>query len=182
MISRHGSLKTLMTGLYYPAFLGSVLFLFVNRLAVIHSFSVFRDLCFYFGLVLIIYLSSAYLGICYSQDVSYTAPVFILDLATAVCIFFAFYFIGYLSPSDPRAIQLNWFYYSAAGIALTDLIWNELVGVRRIKVLLRVLGTIAFGLMLLSALVGWRHQWSNLSAVLGLTVMLGIYFWRVPHG
>ncbi len=105
-------LHYLMTGLYYPAVLGTGLVLVLFRCAN-HSGPeyIITDFALGFGALFIVFFSLSFLAITRIDSAEYTPNLFCLDLIEVTCIFFSFYFLGLLDSSviqPPRLAAVYW--------------------------------------------------------------------------
>jgi hypothetical protein len=171
MKEQESKLRVLMVSLYYPAILGSWIFLFVNKLSdFTNILDALADLTNYQGLFLLIYFSSMYLEVYFVNPSSYRICSFFLDITETVLLYLAFFYIGYL---HPKYYDLQKFYFFLMFVPIFVNVWNVTTHLSELS--LWILGLISSGILALGASWGWEHSWFNWGAVILFTGFLLLY-------
>ncbi len=125
-----------MKSLYYPAVLGSWLFLYFSKIHEIYSTNssiheVLSNLSIWFGLYLILYFSITFWDT-YSEDITKYKPLnFFIDLIELAIISSSFYFLGFFAKSGLNA-NIPFFYLTMLPLPWLHPIWAKLAGYRSI--------------------------------------------------
>jgi len=167
-------LKKLIQALYYPAVLGTGFVLLLNKLVIQPAASVVvADVTNHFAVLLILFFSIAYLVNDSVPVDSYGVLPFVLDLAEIAMVFLCFFYLGFMQPDKPDAVNLSRFYFALAIVPCLQQCWNVAVGLTDRRRVLLSGAVLAF--LLCGGLWGWRFQAFNVGAVPLLAAALFAY-------
>jgi hypothetical protein len=167
------ALRTLMTGLYFPAVLGTgVVFLL---LLFSHSepwWSALGDFRFWFGLLFVLFFSFSFFTITEIADEAYLPRIFACDVAESLLVFWAFGALGLYEtpPLQPHRATTYWLFVVAI---LVENLWA--FQIRPTVDWVKIWLSIAAILDLILAIFIMRHwRCGNVLALLVLYLLLVI--------
>lgn len=173
-------LLDLMKSLYYPAILGTWLFLYVSKVIEIYTsghgvIGVLSKIEFWFGLYLLIYYSMTFWDTYSENDSNYKPENFFLDVVEVIFICLSFYFLGFFA-RDGLTVKFPNFYFSLIFLPWLHPFWAWRLGYRRCPIP-STTQFLRFILYLLGIFISERLGWYNTVLIILLfgNFLLGFY-------
>jgi hypothetical protein len=173
-----------MKSLYYPAVLGSWLFLYFSKLNEIYIINkslmdLVSNLSFWFGLFLILYFSLTFWSTYSTNSDHYKPCNFLIDLIELIIISISFYFLGFFSKVGLSA-DYFWFYISMLPLPWLHPIWAKKAG-NRIRSLPSSIQTLRFIFYLSGVAFFHQSELFNIIAVLFVFLNIVLLFYEMSH-
>ncbi len=116
----------LMLELYFPAILGSFLFMILVKFLIFDNFlSFFKEEANYFALILVCYYSMSFILIASKKTSNnYSKTTFCLDIISISILCLCFHYLGFLTLNKSVSINYAGFYFCAALVLVSDRFWG----------------------------------------------------------
>jgi hypothetical protein len=171
LLSRNERLRTVMLGLWYPAVVGTLLVLFLDRWFPAFSKAYNQQIAWY-GLFLIIYYTVLFEESQFTTDYGFLA--FFVDFVDIFLIYMAYVLLGYGGQGQPNA---RGFYIVMAITFGEPILWRQVFKPQRRD--LNVLCLIGIAVVLIQAFQGSFDWWAVAVLWILLLIYIGIVISRI---